>query len=71
MVEKSFINKRRIYDFLFGKMLSRSKILILGFMFRKKIKKVKKIIKYKKVTYKGILHFVEIYEWLDKKINLE
>ena len=40
-------------------------------MFRKKIKKVKKIIKYKKVTYKGILHFVEIYEWLDKKINLE
>ena len=35
---KNFEKMKLIYDFLYGKMLSRSKIFILGIMLRKKIK---------------------------------
>ena len=52
-------------------MLSRSKMFILGIMFRKKIKLIKKIIKYSKVRYRGVLHFVELFEILNKPIDVE
>lgn len=56
-----------IYNFLYGQMLSRSKIIIFSFILRRRMSKIKKYIRYYKIMYRGLMHFVEIYEVFDHK----
>lgn len=71
LAHRSYEKLKVIHNFLYGKMLSRSKIFILGFFFRKKIKKIKSSLVYKKEYYRGVLHFVEVYRILNRSLDVD
>lgn len=50
-----------IYNFLYGKMFSKAKIFLLSLFLKRRIKKIKRVARKMKVSFNGILHFVEIF----------